>query len=353
LLGRSAIEVRDAEFAQYVAGATVLITGAAGSLGTELAARLTRLGVGALVLVDNAEAPLVELSAALQDDHGFVDAVPVLADLRRAPRALDVVERYRPDAIFHAAAYKQVPLLEAHPVEGVATNVLATRNVVAAACALGVERFVLFSTDKAVQPTSILGRTKAVAEWIVATAGREVLGPRYTSIRLGNVVDSAGSILPLFRRQIARGGPVTVTHPHTTRYLMTSVEAAGLAIVAAAVGDSDSVCWLDPGPPVLVLEVARRLVGEESVEIEIVGLRPGERLHEQRCSESDEIQTTGCERVYRSTLPRVDPAWLEAWVAVLERSVEEASAADVRAALAEMHGAPEQEPVPVSVGVIP
>jgi FlaA1/EpsC-like NDP-sugar epimerase len=281
-----------------------------------------------------------------------VDAVPVLADLRPAPRALDVVERYRPDAIFHAAAYKQVPLLEAHPVEAVATNILATRNMVTAACALGVERFVLFSTDKAVQPSSVLGRTKAVAEWIVATAGREALGLRYTSIRLGNVVDSAGSILPLFRRQIARGGPVTVTHTDTSRYLMTSVEAAGLAIVAAAVGDSDSVCWLDPGPPVRVLELARRLVGEAAVEIEIVGLRPGERLHEQLCSKSDEIQTTVCERVYRSTLHRVDPAWLEAWVAVLERHVEGSTAADVGAALAEMHGAPEQEPVRVSVGVM-
>jgi FlaA1/EpsC-like NDP-sugar epimerase len=292
------------------------------------------------VLVDNAETPLVELTAALLDDHGCVDVEPVLADLRRAERALDVVDRHRPDVIFHAAAYKQVPLLEAHPVEGVATNVLATRHMVEAARSAGVERFVFFSTDKAVEPTSVLGQTKSVAEWIVAATG----GPRYTSIRLGNVVDSAGSILPLFRRQIARGGPVTVTHSQTTRYLLTAVEAAALAIVAGEQGESDNVCWLDPGPPVRILDLARRLVGDAEIEIELVGLRPGERLHEQLFSESDGIQPTACERVYRSPLPRIDPVWLEAWTATLERHVEAASAAGVRAALAEMHSAPAEEP---------
>jgi FlaA1/EpsC-like NDP-sugar epimerase len=269
--------------------------------------------------------------------------VPALADLRRLALAFDVVERNRPDVIFHAAAYKQVPLLEAHPVEGVATNVLATRNVVEAARSAGVERFVLFSTDKAVRPTSILGQTKAVAEWIVAAAD-------YTSIRLGNVVDSAGSILPLFRRQIARGGPVTVTHPETTRYLLTAVEAAGLAVVAGEVGDADGVCWLDPGPPVRILELAQRLVGAAGIAIELVGLRPGERLHEQLFLESDEIRATACEGVFRSTLPRIDPAWLEASVAALERHVEAASVAGVRATLAEMHEAPVSEPVRLAAG---
>jgi FlaA1/EpsC-like NDP-sugar epimerase len=325
----------------------VLVTGAAGSLGTELAARLTRLGVDTLVLADNTEAPLVELTAALRDDHGFVDAVPVLADLRRPARAEDVVERYRPDVIFHAAAYKQVPLLEAHPVEGAATNVLATRNMVAAARAFGVERFVLFSTDKAVEPTSILGQTKAVAEWFVAAVG----GERYTSIRLGNVVDSAGSILPFFRRQIARGGPVTVTHPEATRYLMTAAEAAGLAIVAGAVGDPDSACWLDLGSPVRVLDLARRLVGRAPVEIEFVGLRPGERLHEQQFSAGDEVRLTACEQVYRSTLPPVDPVWLEAWLGELERHVEAASATGVRSTLAEMHEALELKPARLTAGI--
>ena len=279
--------------------------------------------------------------------------MPVLADVRSARRASDVVARYRPDVVFHAAAYKQLPLVEAHPVEGVATNVLATQHMVDAARSLGVGHFVLFSTDKAVQPTSILGQTKAVAEWIVATAAGEEPDKSYSSIRLGNVVDSAGSILPLFRRQIARGGPVTVTDPLTTRYLMTSAEAAGLAIVAGDLGDSGGVFWLDLDPPVRVLELARRLVGAASADIGIdfVGLRPGERLHEQLCSKSDEILATSCERVFRSTTPWVDPVWLRAWLAILRRHVDRASAAGVRGALAEMHGTPEWELAASGAGV--
>jgi FlaA1/EpsC-like NDP-sugar epimerase len=242
--------------------------------------------------------------------------------------------------VFHAAAYKQVPLLEAHPVEAVATNVLGTRSVVAAASRVGVERFVLFSTDKAVQPTNVLGQTKGVAEWIVAAAGHAC----YTSIRLGNVADSAGSILPLFRRQVARGGPVTVTHPRATRYLMTGAEAAGLAIVAGAVSEPHCVFWLDVGPPVHVLDVARRLANgaSEEIAIEFVGLREGERLHEQLCREGDAVTATACERVFSSPLPRIDPAWLEAGIAALARHVERASATDVRGALAKMHAGPRQ-----------
>lgn len=329
----------DGGFADYLAEATVLVTGAGGSIGAELCARLTRLGVRELVLVDQAEAPLLELAAALRYEHGFAGAVPVLADIRSATRTAEVFERHLPHAVFHTAAYKQVPLLEAHPVEAVATNVLGTKSVVAAARQSGVERFVLFSTDKAVRPTNILGQTKAVAEWIVSAADE-----RYTSIRLGNVVDSAGSILPLFRRQVERGGPVTITHPRTTRYLMTGSEAARLAIVAGALADSNGVFWLDVGPPVRVLDIARRLADAASpdIAIDFVGLRAGERLHEQLFWRGEEIGETACERVFRSTLPRVDPAWLHASIASLARHVERASAVGVRAVLAEMHGAPEQ-----------
>jgi FlaA1/EpsC-like NDP-sugar epimerase len=341
------VDVGDGKFAEYIAGATVLVTGAGGSIGAELCARLIGLGVRELVLVDQAEAPLLELATTLRYDHAFTDSVLVLADIRSAARAADVFERHRPDVVFHAAAYKQVPLLEAHPVEAAATNVLGTKSVADAALRVGVEHFVLFSTDKALQPRSILGQTKAVAEWIVAAAGHEAADAHYTSIRLGNVVDSAGSILPLFRRQIACGGPVTVTHPKTTRYLMTGGEAAGLAIVAGALADSNAVFCLDVGRPVRVLDIARRLtrVAPGEIAIEFVGMRPGERLHEQLFWSGDEIVWTACERVFRSTLDRVDPAWLNLWIAALARHVERASAAGVRAALAEMHAAPEQEVV--------
>jgi FlaA1/EpsC-like NDP-sugar epimerase len=332
-----------------VAGATVLVTGAGGSIGAELCARLTRLGAGELVLVDQAEAPLLELVATLAHDDGFGRAEPVLADIRRTARAVELFDRHRPDVVFHAAAYKQVPLLEAHPVEAVAANVLGTKALVDAARRAGIERFVLFSTDKAVQPTNILGQTKAVAEWIVAAAGH----PRYTSIRLGNVADSAGSILPLFRRQVARGGPVTVTHPQATRHLMTRGEAAELAIVAGALAEPNSVFWLDLGRPVRVLDIARRLADAApgEVAIDFVGLRPGERLHERLFRAGDEISATACERVFRSALPAVEPAWLNAWLGMLARHVERESAVGVRTALAAMVDASDAEAIPASAAV--
>ena len=353
LLGRRVVDVVDGDVAGYLAGATALVTGAGGSLGAELCVRLAQHGARELVLVDQAEAPLGDLVLTLRHDHGFAAAVPVLADIRSRARMVDVFERHRPDVVFHTAAYKQVPLLEAHPVEAVAANVLGTRSVVDAALWVGAERLVLFSTDKAVEPTSILGQTKAVAEWVVAAAGRETPDACYAAIRLGNVVDSAGSILPLFRRQVARGGPVTVTHPKMTRYLLTAGEAAGLAIVAGALADSKGIFWLDSGPPVRIVDVARRLVRRVSPEIAIdfVGLRPGERLHERLHRNRDEVAATACDRVFTSAMDAVDPVWLERGVAALTRHVERASARDVRATLSELQAALDPDVVLQVAGV--
>jgi FlaA1/EpsC-like NDP-sugar epimerase len=333
-------EVATADFADYLAGATVLVTGAGGSLGAALCAQLTRLGVGKLVLVDQAEAALAELAAALRDDHGFTDSVAVLADIRSARRVMEIFGRHRPAVVFHAAANKHVPLVEAHPLEGVASNILGTEHMVEAARRFGVECFVLFSTDKAVEPTSVLGQTKGVAEWLVAAAGREASDGRYAAVRLGNVVDSAGSVLPLFRRQVARGGPLTVTHPDMTRYLMTASEAAGLAIVAGALADSSGIFWLDLGPPVHVLTLVRRLTRRAPVEVPIdfVGLRAGERLHEHMLWVDDEVEATPCAGVFRSNLRHVERRWLEASIAALRRHVDRASEREVRMQLAGMHG---------------
>ena len=343
MLGRPILDVRAATFAGYLDGATVLVTGAGGSLGAELCSRLARLGVRELVLLDMSEAGLVALADSLRREHGFGRTVPVLADVTRAGRAADVFERHRPDVVFHAAAYKHVPLLEQHPIEGVSANVLGTRCVVEAARRYRTERFVLFSTDKAVEPTSVLGRTKAVAEWIVADAGREEVGS-YAAVRLGNVIDSAGSVLPIFRRQVAAGGPVTVTHPETTRYVLTAGEAAELAVVAGALADSASIFWLDAGPPQLVADLARRLAAAASavVEIEFVGLRAGETLHEQMLGASDEAVPTPCANVFKSALRLVDSTWLDGWTTALAGYVERGSAAGVRAALAEMHATVER-----------
>jgi FlaA1/EpsC-like NDP-sugar epimerase len=339
LLGRRVVDIPTHEFADYLAGSSVLVTGAGGSLGRALCAQLTQLGVDTLVLVDQGEGSLVELAALLRDEHGFTGAVRAPADVRNAARVMEVFDQHRPDVVFHAAANKHVPLVEADPVEGVASNVLGTQHMVAGARSVGVQSFVLFSTDKAVQPTSVLGQTKAVAELIVAAAG--TVG-RYTAVRLGNVVDSAGSVLPLFRRQVARGGPLTVTHPQMTRYLMTASEAAGLAIVAGALADSTGIFWLDLGPPVPVLTLAQRLARSARSEVEIVfvGLRAGERLHEHMLWVDDEVEATPCVGVFRSALRHVDPCRLEDSIGALERCVERGSAAELRAELAALHRGP-------------
>jgi FlaA1/EpsC-like NDP-sugar epimerase len=313
----------------------VLVTGAGGSIGAALCEQLTGLGIGKLVLVDQAEAPLLKLVVALRGDHGFADTVVALADIRSERLAAEVVDRHRPDVVFHAAANKHLPLVEAHPIDGIASNVLATEHIVRAATRVGVDRFVLFSTDKAVEPTSVLGRTKGVAEWIVAAAGSSDAGGSYAAVRLGNVVDSSGSVLPLFRRQVECGGPLTVTHPDMTRFLMTASEAAGLAIVAGALADSNSIFWLDLGGPVLVLALARRVSRE--IPIDFVGLRPGERLHERMLWADDDVEATACDQVFRSTMRHVDPEWLEASLSALRRHVERSAEQDIRELLAEMH----------------
>ena len=350
LLGRPVVDVVRRSFCDYLGDACVLITGAGGSVGAELCARLAPLNVRELVLVDQSEASLVGAARSLQQILERGSCRAVLADVKSRARTLAVFERYRPDVVFHAAAYKHVPLLEAFPVEGVATNVLGTQNVVDAARRVGVRRFVLFSTDKAVQPTNILGETKRVAEWIVADAGADAPHARYATVRLGNVIDSAGSILPVFRQQLACGGPVTVTHRRATRYLMTAGEAAGVAIVGGALADSDSVFFLDSGPPVSVLDLARRLASAAArdVDIEFVGLRQGERLREQLCWAGDDVSPTPCRQILKSPMHRVDSAWLRHSLGLLARHVEHASAAGVRDVLGQMHAARELAGAPVT-----
>jgi len=339
LLGRKVIDLAAADFGDYLTGAAVLVTGAGGSIGAELCAQLAQQGVRRLVLVDQTEAPLLAGARSLER-LGFAAGVAVLADIRSPSRTLELFESYRPDVVFHAAAYKHVPLLEASPVEAAATNVLGTQCVVDAACAAGVEQFVLFSTDKAVEPASILGQTKRVAEWVVANTGER----RYGAVRLGNVIDSSGSCLPLFREQLAGGDPLTVTDRRATRYVMTVGEAAELAIVAGALSDSKSVFFLDSGPPVSVFDLARRFASAATGrELVFVGLRAGERLHERQYWPADEILPTPCAHVLSAPMHRVDPVWLEEQLTVLARLVERAAADEIRALLAEMHAAAELE----------
>jgi len=335
-LGREAIEVGTPSLWGYLSGANVLVTGSAGSIGRRLCTRLVRLGVGELTIVDQAELSLLELASTLRDELGFKNVTPLLTDIRSKARAIDLFDRRGIDVVFHLAAYKQVPLLEANPIDAVAANVLGTRWLVASARQAGVERFVLFSTDKAVRPTSVLGRTKAVAEWIVASAGLQEPQSRFVSVRLGNVIDSAGSIFPLLRRQAARGGPVTVTHADMTRFLMTKEEAVGLALAAGGVAIPGRVYWLDLGPAVRVVDVARRLIESSSstAEIVFVGPRNGDRIHEQLFTK--DAEATLCEGVFSSRLPPLDESRLAEWIDDLSSHIDSGSTAAVRHMLTEV-----------------
>jgi FlaA1/EpsC-like NDP-sugar epimerase len=347
VLGREAVELDLASIASYITGETVLVTGAGGSIGSELSRQLAALGVEALILVDHAESALVEIERELVHERGFGAAVPVLADTKNRARMQQLFERHRPGVVFHAAAYKHVPLMEANAVESVQNNVLSTRVVAEVASETGSKRFVLVSTDKAVNPRNVLGQTKAICEWVVAAAAaREQNGTQFISVRFGNVLGSSGSVIPLFRRQIARGGPVTVTHPEMTRYFMTVPEAAQLIVQAGAIGESGAIFVLDMGTPVKILDLARnmiRLSGKEpdrDIPIEFIGVRPGEKLHEELWGVGEQVVPTAHAKISRCEVPPVDPAWLDEELTELERLVDSGDTLGLVARLGELVRAP-------------
>jgi FlaA1/EpsC-like NDP-sugar epimerase len=343
VLGREAVELDVASIASYLTGETVLITGAGGSIGAELCRQVAAVGAESLVLVDHSETALVEIARELEHDRHFGAAVPVLADVKQRAKMQQIFERYQPGVVFHAAAYKHVPLMEANALEAVRNNVLATRVVADVASEARVKRFVLVSTDKAVNPKNVLGQTKAICEWIVqAAAARERNGTHFISVRFGNVLGSSGSVIPLFRRQIARGGPVTVTHPDMTRFFMTIPEAVQLIVQAGAIGESGDVYVLDMGKPVKIVDLAHnmiRLSGKEpdrDVQIEVIGVRPGEKLHEELWGEGEQSVPTAHPKILRCAGRSVDPAWLEEELAELGRLVEAGETLDVVARLGTM-----------------
>ena len=330
VLGREQIDVDLAAAAAYVRDRAVLVTGAGGSIGAELCRQLARLGVARLILVDQGESALYEIERELVDDRGFTAAIPVLADCGDRPKMRQVLERYPADVVFHAAAYKHVPMLEANPLQAVANNVLATRAMAEVAVEFGVERFVLISTDKAANPQNLLGYSKAVCEWIVESfALRDDVETRFVAVRFGNVLASSGSVIPIFRRQIERGGPVTVTHPEMTRFFMTIPEAVTLVVQAGAMGGRGQVYVLDMGKPMKILDLARQMIelsghSEDEIEIKFVGRRAGEKLHEELWNAGEAVGPTSHAKIMRAARPPIDGAWLEEELDGLERLVEEA-----------------------------
>ncbi|HEY1367710.1 MAG TPA: nucleoside-diphosphate sugar epimerase/dehydratase [Gaiellaceae bacterium] len=354
VLGREQVEVDFEAIASYLRNATVLVTGAGGSIGGELCRQIARVGPTSLILVDIAETPLHEIERELVTERDFTAAVPVLADVKDRAKLRNVFERYRPTVVFHAAAYKHVPLMEANPIESVANNTLATRSVAELAVEFGAERFVLISTDKAVKPRGVMGQSKAVCEWIVEALGyRPDVSTRFVAVRFGNVLNSSGSLIPIFRRQIEKGGPVTVTHPEMTRYFMTIPEAVSLVVQAGAIGGRGQVFVLDMGEPVQIVELARnmiRLSGKEpgrDIEIAFIGARPGEKLHEELWSDDEAVTATGHAKILRAARTPIDPHWLDGELARLERLVEASDTLEVVSQLGSMVAAPRRlQPAP-------
>ena len=349
VLGREAVELDLAAIASYLTGSTVLVTGAGGSIGSELCRQIAALGVERLVLVDHAETTLVAIERELHEERHFTATVPALADVKDRAQMRQLFGRHRPAVVFHAAAYKHVPLMEANPLESVRNNIFATKILSEVAAEYAVKSFVLVSTDKAVRPTNVLGKTKAICEWVVeAAAAREANGngTRYISVRFGNVLGSSGSVIPLFRRQISRGGPVTMTHPEMERYFMTVPEAVQLIIQAGAIGESGDIFVLDMGEPVKILDLAHnmiRLSGKEperDIAVEFIGVRPGEKLREELWGESEEAVPTSHAKILRCASWPVDPAWLDEELAELERLLAADETIEVVAHLAEMVRAP-------------
>jgi FlaA1/EpsC-like NDP-sugar epimerase len=330
VLGREQVDVDLAEVAAYVRDRAVLVTGAGGSIGAELCRQLSRIGVARLILVEQAESALYEIERELVDERNFTAAIPVLADCGDRPKMRRVLERWPADVVFHAAAYKHVPMLESNPLQAVANNVLTTRAIAEVAVEFGVERFVLISTDKAANPQNLLGHSKAVCEWIVESfALRDDVETRFVAVRFGNVLGSSGSVIPIFRRQLERGGPLTVTNAEMTRFFMTIPEAVTLVVQAGAMGGRGQVYVLDMGKPVKIVDLARQMIElsghtEDEIGIRFVGARAGEKLHEELWNAGEEVGPTSHPKIMRAARSPIDGAWLEERLDELAALVAEA-----------------------------
>ncbi|WP_284615616.1 polysaccharide biosynthesis protein [Aquabacterium humicola] len=348
LLGREPVQLDEAGIAEVLSGKTVLVTGAGGSIGSELCRQLAMYGPAKLVLVEQGEFNLYTIEQALSAQFPQLPLVRLVADVKDFDALRAVFLQWRPQVIFHAAAYKHVPLMEEHNAfAALANNTLGTYHAARAAAECGAERFVLISTDKAVNPTNVMGASKRAAERVVSALAKQA-GPhphttRFIAVRFGNVLGSSGSVIPKFKEQIAMGGPVTVTHPDIIRYFMTIPEAARLVLQAAAIGESGQVLVLDMGEPVKIVDLARdmiRLSGHAVDEIPIVysGLRPGEKLYEELLADADTTLPTPVPRLRVAQLHDDDASAVLAWVqglSVRERLDDAAVRATLRAVVPE------------------
>jgi len=325
LLGREQIRLEEDRIQRSIADRSILITGAAGSIGAELCRQTATFRPRKIVLLDQAESELFKIDNELRHKHPDLPIFPVICDIRDIRGLEEVIRTHAIDSVYHAAAYKHVPMMEVHVLEAVRNNIVGTWNLIKAAQRYRVSNFVMISSDKAVNPTSVMGVTKRIAELIVAAAsnGRDN-GTRFVSVRFGNVLGSNGSVVPLFEAQIAAGGPVTVTHPDMRRYFMSIREAVQLVLQASTMGKGSEIFVLDMGEPVRILDLAHNmihlagLVPNEDIEVRITGLRPGEKLFEEIALEGENVLPTYHEKIRIFKGPGVNSDELSNWLTQLQ-----------------------------------
>ena len=344
LLGRDVASPNEILFARNILGKTVLVTGAGGSIGSELCRQIVAARPERLLLIDFSEFGLYAINSELRrllPEDSLIEIVPLLASARDAPRLRAIMDTWRPHTVYHAAAYKHVPLVEHNPAEGVANNVFGTLTMARVAIEAGVGDFVLISTDKAVRPTNVMGATKRLAELCLQALSAEGTATRFSMVRFGNVLGSSGSVVPLFREQIAAGGPVTITHAEVTRYFMTIPEAAQLVIQAGAMASGGEVFILDMGEPVRISDLARKMIElsgmtvcdadnpEGEIEIQTIGLRPGEKLYEELLI-GDNPKSTSHPLIMKAVEGHIPLAQLETMLDQLNVATRDADVHEIR-----------------------
>jgi len=340
LLGRRPVRLDSTGVRADLQGESVLVTGAGGSIGSELARQIAGFSPARLLLLDSAETPLFEIQQELLTRYPTLPLECLLCNIKNGQTVEKIFGQYRPTRVYHAAAYKHVPMLEVHPEQAVLNNIGGTRHLAEAACRAGVKRFVMISTDKAVHPSSIMGASKRICE-LVVSAMPASSGTRFATVRFGNVLGSNGSVIPTFRRQIAEGGPITVTHPEMTRFFMTIPEAVQLVLHCGSMAEHNDIFVLDMGTPVRIMDLARnmiRLSGLEpdlNIEIRITGLRPGEKMHEELVTYGEELCQTSIEKinVLRRRPPPLAPSEIIAHVTRLEKLAMDGPSGPVKDAI--------------------
>ena len=324
LLGRKPVRLEENQIRATLEGRVVLVTGAAGSIGSELCRQIARFYPAGIVGFDMAESPLFEIDREMRQAFPVVPFYPEIGSIQNRTRLDEILCQYSPSVVYHAAAYKHVPLMEAHVFEAIENNVFGTYNVAMAAAEHGVDDFVMISSDKAVRPTNVMGATKRIAELLLLALqnGRT----KYVAVRFGNVLGSNGSVIPIFKKQIAAGGPVTVTHPEMRRFFMTIPEACQLVLQAAVIGEGGQICVLDMGEPVKIVDLARKLIllsglkPDEDIKIEFTGMRPGEKLYEELNTMLEDTAPTAHEKIRIFTGNGMPEGDIETWLGCLREA---------------------------------